>query len=443
MHKHVLCGFVGALLLTACAPSYPTGTPPNSVSALRAFYSDIEVAEAHRKVEPELVLANTAFAFKLFSRVVETDRLRNILLSPSSMAMLLAMLHNGADGETRQEIARVLELPNIESADLNHAYQILANTLAHPHPETEAVIANSLWVRPEVILKPEFVQDSQTYYHTDIRTIDLSNPQTVQEIDSWAKEKTSGLISKVTPDLSPNAVSVLINALYFKGRWLNPFSPEQTKDHAFTLPDGTTKLVPMMFKKTANSAFGYQQGDHFQAIRMEYGSVGVPLGGTPDSANKRSDYYSVSMYIFLPDKDSSLHELLKSLTSERWALWMSGFAKEPGTVIIPRFKFDYDVEVNDVLRAMGMASAFDTARANFSKMTSSPMSIGKTWQKTAIDVNEEGTTAAALSGAEQWRTARIGGAPFEFIADHPFFFVIRDDITGSILFLGTVVDPQP
>jgi serpin B len=215
---------------------------------------------------------------------------------------------------------------------------------------------------------------------------------------------------------------ILANAIYFKGKWDRPFDKQATKDHAFNvLPGGTPKPVPMMWQ---HGRFNYQQGDGFQAVRLPYAGE------------------HLQMYLFLPDTNSSPTKLLADLNANTWRdKILPKFQDKKGTLALPRFKLDYDVILNDPLKALGMRQAFSN-RADFSAMADEPLFVSEVKQKSFVEVNEEGTEAAAvttvtmLAGAVQ-RPAK----PFEMIVDRPFLFVIGDDQTKSILFMGVIYDP--
>jgi serpin B len=215
---------------------------------------------------------------------------------------------------------------------------------------------------------------------------------------------------------------ILANAIYFKGKWGRPFDKQSTKDRAFNvLPGGTPKQVPMMWQ---NGHFIYQQGDGFQAVRLPYAG------------------WHLQMYLFLPDTNSSPTKLLADFSGETWRdKILPQFHATEGVLALPRFKLDYDVILNDPLQALGMRQAF-AGDADFSAMADEPLFVSEVKQKSFVEVNEEGTEAAAVTTVTMHATAKFRPEkPFEMIVDRPFLFVIADDQTKSILFMGVIYDP--
>jgi serine protease inhibitor len=211
----------------------------------------------------------------------------------------------------------------------------------------------------------------------------------------------------------------LINAIYFKGNWETPFDKSQTANKTFSLPDGSSKQHPMMSQK---GIYGYYETDTFQAVSLPYGEEGA-----------------LAMYIFLPNSHSNLATFLQQLTPENWNQWMQflKFRREDGRIEIPRFKMEYEVELNSTLIALGMARIFDISKADFSPMTDDNVAVDSVKHKTFVEVNEEGTEAAAVTSMEV-----SFGPAFQMNVNRPFFCAIQDHTTGTILFMGTIVDPQ-
>lgn len=213
----------------------------------------------------------------------------------------------------------------------------------------------------------------------------------------------------------------MINAVYFKGSWTVPFDPTATIDRPFHLLDGTEKQQPMMVQQ---GQYRYAETEQFQAVSLPYG-------------NRR-----FSMYIFLPKPESSLSEFQAALAPENWQTWMTQFAQRSGSIEIPRFTFEYSATLNDALEALGMAVAFSDD-ADFSNLSDTPTAISEVKHKTFIEVNEEGTEAAAVTSVGiRALSARPAEPPFELRVDRPFFLAIRDDQSGTVLFLGSVVEPE-
>ena len=372
-----------------------------------------------RNVNPRLVAANTKFGFNLFHTLSKQQPNQNIFISPTSVALALSMTYNGVSGETKQEMTKVLELTGITPQEINAANQGLQNSLQKVDPNVQVLIANSLWAQQGFFLKPEFLQTNQEYYQANVTELDLINPQSLSLINNWVSQKTQGKIEKIVDKIRPDEVLFLINAIYFKGNWKTPFDKSKTANKTFSLSDGSSKQHPMM---SQTAIYGYYETDKFEAVSLPYGKEG-----------------SLSMYIFLPRLNSNLETFLHQLTPENWNKWMQEFRKTNCIIEIPRFKMEYKVELKSTLIALGMAGIFDISKADFSAMTDDNVAVDSVKHKTFVEVNEEGTEAAAVTSLMSSRSA---GSFFQMNVNRPFFCAIRDNTTGTILFMGTIVDPQ-
>jgi serpin B len=284
-------------------------------------------------------------------------------------------------------------------------------------------LANAIWYQEGIQLKSGFVSDNKNYFSAKLAGVEFGKPASAQTINDWAETSTHGKIKQVVQwPFDPLTRVILVNAIYFKGKWERPFDKQATKGHSFNvLSGGTPKQVPTMWQR---GRFNYQQGDGFQAVRLPY------TGGR------------LQMYLFLPDTNSSPTKLLADLNADPWQnKILSKFQDNDGTLALPRFKLDYDVILNDPLKALGMRQAFAVG-ADFSAMAEEPLFVSKVKQKSFVEVNEEGTEAAAVTTATVWAAAVFRPVkPFEMIVDRPFLFVIADDQTKSVLFMGVIYDP--
>lgn len=378
-----------------------------------------------KEVDGRLVQANTRFAFKLFKQLIEQQPDKNLFISPTSIAMVLAMAYNGADGETKDVMAKALEIQGIDIEDFNKAYADLKTILQNPDPGIQMVIANSLWARKGMSFYDDFLNINKEFYGAEVRELDFDSPDAPKTINNWVKKQTRDKIDKVVGDtISPEIILFLINALYFKGNWTDEFDPDLTREEPFFLDDGTEKLHPIMHQ--GGEEYPYYKGENFQAVSLPYG-------------NGR-----VSMIVFLPDEGVELTEFCSSITIEKWEEWMNSLSDTQGEVGLPKFKLEYEVELSEALKAMGMEVAFDSERANFGKMH--PIApglnvyISSVKHKTFIETNEQGTEAAGVTTGEVSLTS-LPVDNFSMIVNRPFFFVIRDNETGSLLFMGFIVDP--
>ncbi len=393
-----------------------------SVAATEAQPS-VSKQPGDEEVNAKLVTANTRLSFKLFTELLKKQPNENIFISPASIAIALDMVYNGASGKNQQAIAKTLELQGMTLQEINQANAALKVTLSNPDPKVQISIANSLWAGEAQPFKPEFIEKIQHFYSAEVKNLNFGAPGASNIINDWVKQNTNGKIDKIVDEIGSDTVLVLLNAIYFKGNWKYPFPREATQQRPFTLLNGAQKQHPMMFRQVSN--LQYYQNEMFQAISLPYGEG------------------RLSMYIFLPFKGVSLKTFYESLNAENWQKWLNQFdspdkSDHSGEILIglPRFKLEYSIELNDALKALGMEIAFREG-ADFSAMTPSPLQIDLVQHKTFVEVNEEGTEAAAVTGVAMTR-----GIPDEMIVDRPFFLVIRDNQTGTILFMGSIVEPE-
>ena len=374
--------------------------------------------------DERLVSANTSFGFKLYHEVAKESAGKNIFISPASIALSLAMTYNGAEAETKQAMARGLEAQGLTVDELNRAYAGLKGELENPDPKVQLQIANSLWARRGIDFNSEFIARNKEFYGAEVTTLDFADPAAPGTINAWVKDKTKDKIDKIVDSIDPQSALFLINAIYFKGAWSAEFDKAKTKDDVFTTASGSKKRLPMM---TQSGKYNYYETRNFQAVSLPYGSG------------------RVSMYVFLPSPGTSINQFAPSLKTANWDTWMKEFSKTEGVIVLPRFRVEYEILLNESLKTLGMGVAFDPDRANFTGMFSGGQNafISKVKHKTFAEVNEEGTEAAAVTSTEMVVTSMPAQRKtFRMVVDRPFFLAIRDNKTGSVLFLGSIVDPQ-
>ncbi|TVP56680.1 MAG: serpin family protein [Nodularia sp. (in: Bacteria)] len=385
-------------------------------------YSETPLPKKSLISDTKLVDSNNKFGFKLFSEILKNNSSEdNIFVSPSSVAIALSMAYNGASGSTQQAMAKTLELQGMSLPEINSAYSTLKELLENPDPQVQLTIANSLWANKEASLQPSFIKSTQDFYKAKVTNLDFQDAASANTINQWVEDSTSGKINKIVEKIDPDQVLFLINAIYFKGQWSNQFDKSQTAEHPFNLISGEQKQHPMM---SQTGEYRYYENDQFQVVSLPYGEDG-----------------KVSFYIFLPKEESNLQTFYQNLNFANWEKWISQLRNRDGFIRLPRFKTDYDVTLNDALKALGMAEAFSN-QANFSGMGEN-LKISEVKHKTFVEVNEEGTEAAAATSVGIVPTSlRQKPEPFRMIVDRPFFSAIRDNQTGSILFMGSITDPQ-
>ena len=409
-------------------PERPALTPEPGISATQV---DVDAGGGKSvekgEINPELVAANTRFGFKLYSELLKADGNTNVFFSPASVAIALAMTYNGAKGDTQQAMANTLELQGMSLEQVNQAYASLLRELESADPDVEVAIANSLWARAGVDFYPDFLQRTQLYYDAEVATLDFNDPGAVDTINGWVSDQTQGKIPAIVDQVSPDAILYLINAVYFNGGWVKPFDEKLTQEQPFNLLGGGQKPVPMMRQ---SGEFAYLKGPNFQAVKLPYGKQDGPQ--------------RYGMAVVLPDEGTTLAEFEASLSADNWNKWSAAFAPASGDLAMPRFTADYDTEINKALEALGMAIAFDPVQADFSGMRPIPPNvfISSAKHKAYVDVNEQGTEAAAVTSIEMGVTsAREEPERFSMVVDRPFFTAIYDTQTGEILFMGQIVEP--
>ena len=360
--------------------------------------------------------ANTVFGFKLLMDLQERQPDANIMISPLSISIALTMTYNGAAVETQRAMAEVLEIEGLGIDTVNRSNATLRNSLENTDPKVEIAIANSIWSRQGVEFNPSFLDRNREFFEAEIGALNFNDPLALQVINGWVETNTNGKIKQIVQRINPGTLIFLINAIYFKGSWQKEFDKSATRDGIFHLSDGGKKRVQMMYRK---GAYPHFRGENFEAARLPYGDG------------------KVSMYVFLPNRDSNLNDFIEQLNAENWSSWISQFQEvtDDSEMILPRFELEYEVKLNDALTALGMGIAFGNG-ADFSGM-GTQLFISEVRHKTIIEVNEEGTEAAAV-------TAVVGvkSLPPAFRVDRPFFFAIHDDRTQTMLFMGIVTEPM-
>lgn len=409
-----------ALVLTAHPEAIAQFIPPDREPPASDSYEGVTVS----RLNPAVVNAQTQFGFNLFSEVRQGEGNENVVLSPSSVAIALSMVYNGADGATQEAMAEALALQNLSLDDVNLTNAELIANLENADPETQVSIANALWGNEGVPFEADFLEHNTTFYQAEVNTLNFADPGSLTQINNWVSDQTNGKIPDILSSLQADDMLVLVNAIYFKGSWTDEFNPRQTRDRPFYLADGTEISHPQMVR---SDEFRYLENDQFQAVRLPYGRD------------------RLSMYVFLPRGTASNTEAFYSnLNADNWRTWMSQFQSREGTLYLPRFTVEYDTALKDALSALGMADAFNPNAANFARLSPQPAYIDSVQHKTFIEVNEEGTEAAAATSVTIAPTsiAIPTVPPFEMNVDRPFFFAIQDDQTGTVLFMGSILNPQ-
>lgn len=372
-----------------------------------------------QETDDNLVAAMNALAFQVLSQIGKQNRNRNLFISPLSITLALALLYNGADGVTQQELAEILGIQNIELEEVNAAFAVIRDELEQHGGQINLSIANSLWAQKGLLFKQDFIQRSKDFYSTEVFNLNFADSEALLIINDWVKNKTNGKINEIvrSRDLDANTILILLNAIYFQGTWRHQFSKANTKEAPFILSDGKPKLLPMM---TQSGVYKYFQDEDFQAIALPYG----------DS--------NISMIIFLPDEQKSLSNFQQRLDTQKWQQWRSQFSWIHGHLVLPRFKVDYEDSLMDAFKSLGMKVAL-SANANYKNLCDGFVSISDIRHKAFMEINEEGTEVAAATSVLIQRSI---GQRFSMVINRPFFCAIQDDQTGVILFLGAIWEPN-
>lgn len=365
--------------------------------------------------------AANQLGFDLLAELAKKSPGENVFISPYSIHSALCMAYSGARGGTASAMAAAMHVRKWTLPLLMSGCSELRQGLASSDSLVRFDIANSLWSRQGLPLRPEFKAGVEKQFDGRAQALDFGSPQALRTINGWVKEKTNGKIDKILERIPPDAALYLINAIYFKGKWKAQFDKALTSDQDFQLPGGRAQRMPFMRQ---DGEYQYLRGKDFQAARLPYGSG------------------RFAMYLFLPDGRDGLGGLLKSVTADNWSAWMSGFAKTKGHIELPRFKADYFRDLVPALDRLGMGPAFGQA-ADFSGMAPAGLSIDEVLHKTVVEVNEEGTEAAAVTSiGVKFTSVRPEPEPFRMVADHPFLMAIVDQGTKAVLFLGAIYEPK-
>jgi len=370
----------------------------------------------------KIISSNNQLGMELLTEL-KADENGNSFISPTSLFMALSMVYNGADEVTKEEIAKVLQSENIDVDELNKANASLISMLHRNSKDVQLNVGNSIWLNNGFHFQENFAKSNKDYFNAEIKEIDIYDSKSTEMINDWVAESTNNKIKEIVKSpLDPNIVAILINAIYFKGDWKYEFDKKRTEKSTFYLEDDTTKEVQLM---TLNEELAYMENENFQAVSLPYGEG------------------EMSMKVFLPKENSSLEEFKKTLTEDNFKDWNLEMIEQDGTIILPKFQLEYEVALNEPLKKLGMVTAFDAEEANFSKMIEEDQQIliSEVTQKTFIDVNEEGTEAAAVTSVQMVMES-ASAEPFHMEVNRPFFITITDDETGTILFMGSIANPQ-
>ena len=390
-------------------------------------YDNINIPEENGRTslnqsEQQIVTSSSQFGFSLLKEIYKTKKGENVFISPLSASMAFGMILNGAKNETYDEINSVLGLTGLTQDEINKNYKSVTEILSNIDKMVQFQSANSIWYRSGFNVEQSFLDINKNYFNALVQSADFNNPSTVNLINDWVNQKTNSKIPSIIDSINPEMVMFLINAIYFKGTWKYQFDKSQTGNYTFMVP-GTNGVPRKMMRQ--ESDLGYYSGTNFSAVDLPYGNN------------------SYKMRIILPHNNTGVETVIQNINPEEFNKITGSMNKQHCVLRMPLFKLNFDITLNDVLKTIGMKKAFDPKQANFTGINKNKeLFISEVKQKTFVDVNEEGTEAAAVTSIGVGTTS-IGGGSGKIIidVDRPFLFMIYESNSNTILFMGNISNP--
>jgi serpin B len=373
--------------------------------------------------QKEVVASANRFAFDLFKPVIAGETTgTNIMISPFSVTSALSMTLNGASGGTFDAVRSALRYDGMSLEEINDTYRKLVTEMIPVDERVVMEIANSVWAENQFPVKKEFITALKDWYMAEARNFDVTDPRSVDIINGWIEEKTHDRIQEMIAQLDPDLAMLLINAVYFNGKWKHQFDIKNTSDLPFYVTPGNPVNVPMMYQK---QKFAVAAADRAQLVELPYG---------------QGNY---SMVVALPDEGVSAAEIAAGLDAQKWEEWMEALSYGITEVelYMPKFKYEYKRKLNDDLISLGMGPAFEPGTADFSRISDVEVFISFVLHQTFIENKEEGTEAAAATVVGFTRTS-LPPEPEEININRPFLYFIRETSTGTIVFMGLVAEPE-
>ncbi len=367
---------------------------------------------------------DNSVAFKMFREVSKQEG-DNTFFSPFSLNMALGMLYNGTSDKTRTEMVKVLGIADFSESEINEYYQKISQVLLEIDPITDITIANSIWYRHNFPVKNTFIETGKKYFDTEVQVLDFNNPNAADVINKWCADKTKNRINHIVAGPIPdNMMLYLINALYFKSKWQmeKKFDKEKTKLDDFN-KTGNQKIKVQMMEQT--STLPYYADQYLQCIELPYGNQ------------------AFSMVAILPSGNMKINQLIEYLPDADWQNIVNSMRQQRVWLKLPRFKIECKLPLNQPVKNLGMNRIFN---GDFANISDESLAVSEIRQKTFVEVNEEGTEAAAVTvtAIVAFGTQKRGDPiePVRFFADRPFLFLIREKSTGVILFIGRIDEPR-
>ncbi len=374
-----------------------------------------------KEVDKEVVEGNNKFAFNIFKEISKDENNKNVFISPLSISMALTMTYNGAKENTKAEMNKVLGYEGMSDDKINNSYKILHSYLENIDENVKLNLSNSIWIREGQNINKEFININKDIFGAKVDNLDFSKSSSVDKINNWIEKSTNNMIKDMLKGpIDGDVIMYLINAIYFKGQWQEPFDTNNNIIGKFTNSKGEKSEIDFMRKVAADDKTFYGEKDDFKAIKMPY------------------DSGKVSMYAVLPKEGLNIDNFINNLDMNKWNSIKESIGKEQEAVNVsfPKFEIEYGAkELKEPLAALGMKDIFSD-RANLSGIREG-ICVSSVLHQGKIEVNEKGSEAAAATIVEVRETAMpIIDDPKEFIADRPFVFIIEDEESGTILFMG-------
>ena len=368
------------------------------------------------------ILKKDDFTFAFYSEIAKDNEKSNIFFSPLSISTAFSIAYEGARENTASEMQQVFGF----ISDDEKRQKAISDLLSRLNPENDWYnlnIANALWIKDGYEIKQGYLDTAKTYYSSTVENVNFVTNNGIDRINQWVKDKTNNKIEKILEPGSTDEMTrmVITNAVYFKGKWASQFDPRNTIEKPFWTDKNNSVMVPMM--REPADVYNYTETESLQALELNY------LGG------------DISMVVLLPKERDGIESLEQSMNTNKFESIKDSMTRQPLTVQIPKFEFETEYNLISPLQNLGLHDAFDENNANFQEMTDEQVYLGQAVHKAFVNVNEEGTEAAAITAL----VARAQSGPpeprYEFTADHPFMFVIQEKETGEILFIGRLVSP--
>ncbi len=400
------------LLLYSCAEKEPAGTSGPNIRDLRV-------------AEKQVISSSNQFCFDYFKLLSANEEAQNVTFSPFSAHAALSMLLNGADGVTKQEIKDALRVASLSDSAINISFKSLKEYLLQVDKNIALNIANSVWYRQELHVKDAFVSVLKSYYDAEVTSLDFENANSVKTINNWVSKQTAGRIPTIIDKLKAEDVMILLNAVYFKSDWKTKFDKLKTQKANFYQDNGTTIQVDMMQSEKMEAWLYYDNTAQF---------VDIPFGNG-----------GYAFTVIMPGNNQTLDQFIGGFSNDKLQNILANKPKtttEPTFISLkmPRFRFAYEKEMNDLLKEMGMKNVF-TDSAELPHLFEEPLDlyVSQVKQKTFVQIDENGGEAAAVTSVIVGTTS-VG--PGFITVDRPFMFLIREINSNTILFIGKVHQPK-